>query len=110
MPREIVSEEEATLPKVKMLLEQRMKEGELSDFQKRTYDYVTKLSKLPADKADELLKRLKEDGISPFIATQIVNIMPQSVEELRMIFMAESKPMIPSELEKILTVINTFRE
>ncbi len=110
MPREIVREEEASLPKVKMLLEQRMKDGELSDFQKRTYDYSTKFSKLPAEKADGLLKRLKEDGISAFIATQIVNIMPESVDELRMIFMAESKPMIPSELEKILTVVSTFRE
>jgi DNA-directed RNA polymerase subunit F len=109
MPREIVREEEASLPKVKMLLEQRMKEGELSDFQKRTYDYATKFSKLSAEKADGLLKRLKDDGISPFIATQIVNIMPESVDELRMIFMAESKPMIPSELEKILTVVSTFR-
>jgi DNA-directed RNA polymerase subunit F len=61
------------------------------------------------EKADGLLKRLKDDGISPFIATQIVNVMPESVDELRMIFMAESKPMIPSELEKILTVVSTFR-
>jgi DNA-directed RNA polymerase subunit F len=35
--------------------------------------------------------------------------MPESVDELRMIFMAESKPMIPSELEKILTVVSAFR-
>lgn len=103
-------EEEITLPKVKMMLEQRMKDGELSDLQKRSYDYSIKFSKLSPEKADGLLKRLKEDGISSFISTQIVNIVPQSVDELRMIFMAESKLMVPSELEKILTVVNTFRE
>ncbi|MCQ5377392.1 MAG: RNA polymerase Rpb4 family protein [Candidatus Methanomethylicia archaeon] len=110
MPREIVKEEETTLPKVKVLLEQRMKDGELSHLQKITYEYSTKFSKLSAERADELLSRLKADGISPTIATQIVNILPSSVEELRTIFAGEGKPMLPSELEKILSVINSFRE
>jgi|APFre7841882590_1041340.scaffolds.fasta_scaffold253575_1 DNA-directed RNA polymerase subunit F len=110
MPRETLKEEETTLPKVKMLLEQRLKEGELSHLQRLTYDYATKFSKLSPEKADELLKRLKEEGVSAVIASQIVNIMPSSVEELRTIFSGESKPVLPSELEKILSVVNSFRE
>lgn len=109
MPREIVKEEEVTLPKVKLLLEQRQKEGELSHLQKLTYDYATKFSKIDPEKADALLARLKEEGVSGFLATQIVNIMPTSVEELRTIFSAESRPVLPSELEKLLSIINTFR-
>jgi DNA-directed RNA polymerase subunit F len=110
MPREIVKEEEVTLPQVKKLLEQRMTEGELSYLQRLTYDYCTKFSKLSPDKADELLKKLKADGLSPVIATQIVNLMPRSVDELRTVFAVESKPVLPSELEKILSVLNSYRE
>ena len=110
MPREILKEEETTLPKVKMLLEQRLKEGELSHLQRLTYDYATKFSKLSPEKADALLQRLKEEGVSAAIASQIVNIMPVSVEELRTIFSGENKPVLPSELEKILSVVNSFRE
>ena len=110
MPRETLKEEETTLPKVKMLLEQRLKEGELSHLQRLTYDYATKFSKLSPEKADSLLQRLKEEGVSAVIASQIVNIMPSSVEEFRTIFSGESKPVLPSELEKILSVVNSFRE
>ncbi|MDH7555329.1 MAG: hypothetical protein ACQXXL_07280 [Candidatus Methanosuratincola sp.] len=109
MPREIVKEEEVTLPKVKMLLEQRQKDGELSHLQKLTYDCASKFSKIDAEKADALLARLKEEGISGTLATQIVNILPTSVEELRTIFSAESRPVLPSELEKLLSIINMFR-
>jgi len=110
MPREIVREEEVTLPQVKKLLDQRMTEGELSYLQRLTYDYTTKFSKLNPDKVEGLLGKLKEAGVSPSVATQIVNVMPTSVDELRTIFAAESKPMLPSELEKILAVLNAFRE
>ena len=110
MPREIAKEEEVTLPQVKKLLEQRMAEGELSYLQRLTYDYTTKFSRLSPEKAEELIKRLIGDGYSANIATQIVNIMPTSVDELRTIFAGESKPVLPSELEKILTVLNSVRE
>ena len=110
MPREIVKEEELTLPQVKKLLEERAAGGELSYIQRLTFDYATKFMKISAKDALELLNRLKADGISPFIATQIVNIMPSTVEELRTIFAGEGKPMLQSELEKILSVINSFRK
>ncbi len=110
MPREIIKEEEVTLPQVKKLLEQRTTEGELSYLQRLTYEYTVKFSRLGPEKAEELFKRLKEDGISASVASQIVNILPTSVDELRTIFAGESKPVLPSELEKVLSVINSFRE
>ncbi|MGQ9759372.1 MAG: RNA polymerase Rpb4 family protein [Candidatus Methanomethylicaceae archaeon] len=110
MPREVVKEEVLTIPQVKKLLEQREKDGELSYLQRLTYDYTVKLSKISPEKAEELLNRLKADGISPAIAAQIVNIMPKTVDELRTIFASETRPYLPSELEKILTVLNSFRE
>src|SRR5512136_2372804 len=108
MPREIVKEEEVTLPQVKKLLEQRTTEGELSYLQRLTYEYTQKFSKLSAEKAEELFKRLKDDGISASIASQIVNVLPTSVDELRTVFAGESKPVLPSELEKVLSVVNSY--
>ncbi|MBC7120431.1 MAG: hypothetical protein H5T33_02440 [Candidatus Methanosuratus sp.] len=81
----------------------------MSHLQKLTYDYASKFAKIDAEKADALLARLKEEGVSGLLATQIVNIMPTSVEELRTIFSAESRPVLPSELEKLLSVVNMFR-
>ncbi|MCS7097438.1 MAG: RNA polymerase Rpb4 family protein [Candidatus Methanomethyliaceae archaeon] len=110
MPKEIVREEVLSLPQVKKLLEKRFSEGEPNYLQKITYDYVTKFSKLPSEKAEELLNKLKAEGISPESAAQIVNIMPSVIDELRVLVSTEKKLFLPSELEKILSIINSFRE
>jgi DNA-directed RNA polymerase subunit F len=110
MPKEIIKEKILTFPQVKKLLEEREKEGGLNYLQKVAYDYVTKLSKLDANKAEELMKKLEIEGISSIVAAQIVNIMPKTIDELRTILSAENKVFLPSELEKILSIINSFRQ
>ncbi|MDH5807302.1 MAG: RNA polymerase Rpb4 family protein [Candidatus Methanomethylicaceae archaeon] len=109
MPKEVVKEEVLSLPQVKKLLEKRFNEGEPNYLQKITYDYVTKFSKLPPEKAEELMKKLEVEGISPPVAAQIVNIMPKTTDELRILLTTEKKLFLPSELEKILNLINSFR-
>lgn len=110
MPKEIVKEEVLSLPQVKKLLERRFGEGEPNYLQKITYDYVTKFSKLSPEKAEELMNKLKAEGISPEVAAQIVNVMPRTMDELRTLLTTEKKLFLPSELEKILNLVNSFRE
>jgi len=111
LPKEIVKEEEVTLPKVKKILELRQEMGELSYIQKVTLDYAIKLSKLPEEKAEALLEQLMNKASLPRpLAVQIVNVMPKTIDELRTILAGQSKVYLPSEMEKILSIINEFRE
>ncbi|MCC6012948.1 MAG: RNA polymerase Rpb4 family protein [Candidatus Verstraetearchaeota archaeon] len=110
MPKEIIKEKILTYSQVKKLLEEREKEGGLNYLQKITYEYVSKLSKLDADKAEELMKKLEMEGISPIVAAQIVNIMPKTIDELRTILSTENKIFLPSDLERVLSIINSFRQ
>lgn len=105
-----MAEKKLTLPQVKKLLES-MGEENLDQFQRRTLDYVSKFSKLDAEAAEKLVERLvKEFGLEEEEAVQVVNCMPQSVEELR-IFLAGGRKIIEtSKLEAIVNLLNENRK
>jgi len=102
--------EEITIAKAKEVLEEvKEKWGELKYFQQITLDFLTRFSKLPADKAEELVSRLcKEFGLSKTVAIQVVNVMPRSNEELRQILIKEGKAFLPEELNEIRRVLDQY--
>ncbi len=109
MPRKIVDESEITVSEVKRALEKSKKS--LDEFQQRTYDYVKKFSKLGEDKAKELVKALIEQfDVEKTGAVQIVNCMPESIEELRGFFVGSKKKIIvTSKLEAVLKLLDSYR-
>jgi DNA-directed RNA polymerase subunit F len=74
--------------------------------QKRTMDYLTKFSKIEPEKAKKVRKQLTEEcGLTVEEATELINIMPKSQEELR-VFTAGWRKLIPAAtVEKILKVL-----
>ncbi|PCN49983.1 DNA-directed RNA polymerase subunit F [Candidatus Geothermarchaeota archaeon ex4572_27] len=102
--------EEIPISKAKEVLEYvKERWGELKHFQQLTLDFLARFAKLPADKADELLDRLcSEFGLSRLTATQVVNIMPKSVEELRQILVKEGRTFMPDELRSMLSLIEEY--
>ena len=76
--------------------------------QKRTLDYTSKFAKTTPEAAKKLKKQLEADcGLSEAEATEVVNIMPKSLEELRT-FTAGWRKLLPTEtLEKILKILKS---
>jgi DNA-directed RNA polymerase subunit F len=76
--------------------------------QKRTLDYTSKFAKSTPDAARKLKKQIEIDcGLSEGEATEVVNIMPKSIEELRT-FTAGWRKLLPTEtLEKILRILKS---
>jgi DNA-directed RNA polymerase subunit F len=76
--------------------------------QKRTLDYTTKFAKTTPEVTRRLKKALESDtGLSEAEATEVVNIMPKSIEELRS-FTAGWRKLLPTEtLEKILKILKS---
>ncbi len=102
-----MSESRLTLPQVKKLLE-TIGEENLDQFQRRTLDYVSKFSKADAEKAEELLGVLvKEYEIDEAEAIQIINCMPETVDELR-VFLAGGRKII--ETSKLHAIVNLLNE
>ena len=107
MSKREISENKLTLPQVKQTLES-IGEENLDQFQRRTLDYVSKFTKVSTQDAEFLLEQfVKEYGLDENEAVQIINSMPESVDELR-IFLAGGKKII--ETQKIATIVSLLNE
>ncbi len=104
-----LSETRLTLPQVKKALE-TIGEENLDQFQRRTLDYVSKFAKVDPAKAEELVAMLvKEYELDEVEAVQIINCMPETVDELR-VFLAGGRKIIEAQkLEKIVSILNENR-
>ena len=106
MPKEIISEEEVTLPQVKKLLAQRAKEGELSFQQSITLEHASTFSKMAPAVATKLVEKLiKSYEITRAHAVQIVNIAPITIEELKTILESKASSFTEEQLLEIVDLV-----
>jgi DNA-directed RNA polymerase subunit F len=104
-----LSEKKLVLPQVKREL-LAIGEENLDQFQRRTFDYVSKFSRVDAAAAEGLLERLvKEFGLEEDEAVQIVNCAPESVDELRVFLAGGRKIIETAKLEAIVSLLNESR-
>ena len=103
------SEKKLALPQVKRELA-ALGEENLDQFQRRTFDYVCKFSRINEATVEGLLERLvAEFGLAEDEAVQVVNCAPESVDELR-VFLAGGKKIIETaKLEAIVALLNESR-
>jgi DNA-directed RNA polymerase subunit F len=105
-----VTEKKLTIPQVKKVMES-VGEENLDQLQRRTFDYVSKFSKVEPEDAEKLLQKLVTDfGLEEVEAVQIVNCMPKSVEELRVFLAGGRKIIETSKLEAIVGLLDEHRK
>lgn len=106
MPRKALKQKILTVPEVKQLLE-TVGEENLDQFQRRALDYTAKFAKVGAKSAKKLVKGLVEKfELEEEEAVQIVNCMPESIEEIR-VFLAGGRKIVETQkLEDILSFLN----
>jgi len=99
-----------TIPQVKERLE-AIGEEKLDQFQRRTLDYASKFSKVDARSSEKLVNSLvTQFGLEEGEAAQIVNCMPESVEEIRVFLAGGRKIVETSKIEAILSFLNEHRK
>jgi DNA-directed RNA polymerase subunit F len=109
MEQKELSENRLMLPQVKKALEE-IGEENLDQFQRRTLDYVNKFSKVDAKTAEKLLEKLvKEFDLDEAEAIQVVNCMPETVDELRVFLAGGRKIIETAKLEAIVSLLNDNR-
>ena len=110
MSRRALKERSITVPEVKERLE-RLGEEKLDQFQRRTLDYASKFSKVGPSASEELVNNLvTQFGLEEGEAVQIVNCMPESVEEIRVFLAGGRKIVETSKIEAILSFLDTHRK
>jgi len=109
MEKKELSENRLTLPQVKKALEE-IGEENLDQFQRRTLDYVNKFSKVDAKTAENLLEKLvQEFDLDEAEAIQVVNCMPETVDELRVFLAGGRKIVETAKLEAVVAFLNDNR-
>jgi len=110
MPRKAIKEQIITIPQVKKILES-IGEEQLDQFQRRSLDYTSKFSKLDSKTAEKLITGLIETfELEEQEVVQLVNCMPESVEEIR-VFLAGGRRIVEtSKLEEILAFLDEHRK
>lgn len=110
MARKAIKERTVTVPQVKEALESIGEEG-LDQFQRRSLDYATKFAKIDPNIVDSLLNKFVEEfEVDEEEAVQILNTMPESIQELRVFLAGGRKIVETSKLEKILEFLNKHRK
>ncbi len=109
MSKRELSESRLTLPQVKQVL-LSMGEENLDQFQRRTLDYVSKFAKTEPADAEKLLETLvSEYGLDEDEAVQIINCMPETVDELRVFLAGGRKIIETTKLSAIVALLNEKR-
>lgn len=110
MVRKALKERTITIPQVKEALE-AVGEERLDQFQRRSLDYAAKFTKVDPSVAETLVKELMgQFELEEKEATQIVNCMPESIQEIRVFLAGGRKIIETSKLEKILAFLKKYRK
>jgi DNA-directed RNA polymerase subunit F len=108
--KKATKERVVTIPEVKKILDS-IGEENLDQFQRRSLDYAVKFSKIDSKVGQKLVKRLIDEfELEEEAAVQIVNCMPESIEEIRTFLGGGRKILETSKLEGILTLLTEYRE
>jgi len=76
---------------------------------RKSIDHADSLSKCSVETSKELYAELmKLEKITPDIAARMVNILPQSRDEIRAIYAKERFSLVPEELDQILDIIHKY--
>jgi len=110
LARKALKERIVTVPQVKEALES-IGEEQLDQLQRRSLDYATKFTKTDSIAIDTVLKELVEKfEMEKEDAVQILNAMPESIQEIRVFLAGGRKIIETSKLEKILVFLNKYRK
>ena len=110
MPPKAQREHMLTVPEVKKALE-LIGEDKLDQFQRRSLDYASKFAKVDDAKAETIVDTLRTKfGLDEEEAIQIVNCMPESVEEIRVFLGGGRRIIETSKLQEILSFLDEYRK
>lgn len=104
---DVINRKIITLSEVKKILESIPME-EMDQIQRWTFDYSKKFSKVGYENVEEMVEKLMNEGeLTNEEAVELVNVMPQSIEELRAFTFGWKKLIVTEKLEKIKSILLT---
>jgi DNA-directed RNA polymerase subunit F len=99
------------MPEAREIMSSREKDKELSYEQKLAMEHLNKFTKLKPADAKKFLEELSAVlRMSEETKIQILNLLPKTAEELRMIFTRENFSLKDNEIKKILEIVKKYHK
>jgi len=99
-----------SLAEVKNLLRKVEKERETLLYEQRiALEHAQKFAKLPANKTEDMIKKLMElEKIKEIHAYKIADLLPRTIEEVQSVFAKERINITEKDVKEILDIVNEF--
>ena len=94
--------------KVREILEDFDESHELTYEQNVTTNHIIKFAHYSLEDTESILEELEAMDIKPKIAVRIVDLVPEDLADLRLIFAKENVPIKKEDMEKILDILQKY--
>jgi DNA-directed RNA polymerase subunit F len=107
--KEIIESEPIPSAKVKQIIEEFGEENELNYEQNLTLNHLARFKKYSVEDSEEIYQRLQDEfGLRPKVAAHIVDLVPQDLADMRLIFAKEPSKTTKEEMEAILEMLEQY--
>lgn len=107
---EVVEEKPISFAETLKILEEKKEDEELEFEQRLAYDFVQKFSQLSSEETEEMMEELLEiPKIRKHQAVILANNMPETKEDINLIFAKERTTLREETIDQILEIINNYR-
>jgi len=108
---EIINEKCISAAEAKQIMKERKKQGEMKYEQKICLEYLEKTQKLTKKQIEDFIAELsKIEILKPRYIVLIINTMPDTEEEVEVIFSKERTNLKKNEIAKIIEIVKKFKK
>jgi DNA-directed RNA polymerase subunit F len=108
---DIITEDDINMVDSKKIMEERKKEKDLVYEQKICMEYLEKVVKMTPAKAKSLVEELGQIAIlKPRYIALIVNMLPDTEEEVEILFSKERTNLKKEEIKQIVDIVNKHKK
>lgn len=107
--KEIIESEPIYGAKVKKILEDFSEENELNYEQNLTLNHLARFKRYSLEDTEEIIEKLQDEfGLRTRVAVHIVDLVPQDLADMRLIFAKEPTKIDNDEMKKILEFLEQY--
>jgi DNA-directed RNA polymerase subunit F len=107
--KEVIETEPISGAKVKEVLEEFSEDNELNYEQNITLNHLARFKRYSVEDSEEIIEKLQSEfNLRPKVAVHIVDLVPQDLADLRLIFAKEPGQVSKEDMEKILELLEQY--
>ena len=107
--KEIIESEPIPSSKVKQIIEEYGENNELNYEQNLTLNHLARFKRYSAEDAEEIFAKLQDEfGLRAKVAAHIVDLVPEDLADMRLIFAKEPSKTDKEDMEKILEMLEQY--